>query len=116
MDYIRTTDRRARTRFPLALSVRCFDQQTHTEILSRTYDISAQGIGLLINEEVPLGAPVTVTITMPDTGEEIQVKGKFIWQKPVDNYCYRTGVELTGSRLNPVPIALRTLQARAAYH
>ncbi|MFA5361928.1 MAG: PilZ domain-containing protein [Candidatus Omnitrophota bacterium] len=116
MDYTHTTDRRARTRFPLALSVRCFDQQSRTEILSRTYDISAQGIGLLINEEVPLGAPVTVTITMPDTGEEIHVNGKFIWQKPVDAYCYRTGVELTGSCLKPVPIALRTLQTRVVGH
>jgi hypothetical protein len=115
MDYFRTTDRRARTRFPLALSVRCFEQESRTEILSRTFDISAQGIGLLINEAVPLNSPVTITITMPDTGEELHVKGKFIWQKPVDNYRYRTGVELTGSRLKPVPIALRTLQARAAY-
>jgi hypothetical protein len=116
MDYVWTKDRRASLRFPISLSVQCFDRQSRTEILSQTYDISAQGIGLLINEEIPLGAPVTVTITMPDTGEEIKVNGKFIWQKAVDSYCYRIGVELTGSRLKPIPIALRTLQARAAYH
>ncbi len=113
MDYLRTTDRRSRTRFPLSLSVQCFDQETRTEIISRTADISEQGMGLLINEEVRLGGSIVVTITMPDTGEEIRVKGKFIWQKPIDNYQYRTGLALTGSMLKPVSIALRTLQARS---
>ena len=116
MDSLRIKERRYHTRFPLALSVKCSDKKSHTEILSRTYDISHQGIGLLVNEELPLGNPVDLIITMPDTGEEITVKGKIIWQNPVDNYCYRVGVTLVDSELKPVPIALRTLQARANYH
>ncbi|MDD2703595.1 MAG: PilZ domain-containing protein, partial [Candidatus Omnitrophica bacterium] len=67
MDYVRMKDRRTSIRFPISLSVQCFDRQSRNEILSQTYDISTQGIGLLINEKVSLGAPVTVTITMPDT-------------------------------------------------
>jgi len=77
-----------------------------------THDISAQGVGLITAEELPVNLPLNICLKVPDNGEEIQLEGEVVWSKQLDGSRYRCGLRLKGVPIKPIPLVLRTIYSR----
>ncbi len=87
------------------------------EANSVTRDICEQGVGILLNEELPLDAPVDVCLEMPDNQEKICVRGKIVWVSSAAQNQYRAGICLDKFDLKPILLILRIikLQLKSRY-
>lgn len=79
---------------------------------AQTKDISAQGIGIVTDEELAPKTLLDIWITMPDNGEQIHAKGEVVWVRKAGANNYHIGTNLKDSRLKPIPIVLRTVKTR----
>ena len=77
-----------------------------------THDISAQGVGLITAEEIPMNSPLNICLKVPDNGEEIQLEAEVVWSKQIDASRYRCGLKLKGIPIKPIPLVLRTIYSR----
>jgi len=76
-----------------------------------THDISAQGVGLITAEKLPVNTPIMLCLKIPDNGEEIPLEAEIIWSARSSS-LYRSGVKLKGSPIKPIPLVLRTIYSR----
>jgi len=76
-----------------------------------THDISAQGIGLITAEELPVNTPLVLCLKIPDNGEEISLDAEVIWSTQSSS-LYRSGVRLKGSAIKPISLVLRTIYSK----
>ena len=76
---------------------------------TQTYDISAEGLGIIADKELPIGALLKLRLIMSDNGEEIPRNGKVIWSKNISNGKFRTGIKIDEPTLKPIVIVLRTI-------
>ena len=108
-------DRRKFVRFPVCICLKCQCPEPSHEVPSKTHDISIKGIGVLTSERFSEGSPLDLLLSMPDNGEEIQAKGKVVWQDQngTGPNMYRVGIFLEEAGLKPIPLVLRTMQARS---
>jgi hypothetical protein len=77
-----------------------------------TKDISAEGLGLITTEELPVNTLLSIRLTMPDNGEEILLDTEVLWSKKDGAGYYRCGLKLKDAPLKPVPLVLRTLSSK----
>lgn len=77
-----------------------------------THDISAQGLGLVTPEALPVNTPVVLCLKIPDNGEEISVEAEVMWSTQTNSSGYRSGVRLKSSPLKPIPLVLRTIYSK----
>ena len=77
-----------------------------------THDISAQGVGLITTEGLPVNSPLNICLKLPDNGEEIQLEAEVVWSKQLEASKYRCGLKLKGVQIKPIPLVLRTIYAR----
>lgn len=75
-------------------------------------DISANGLGLVTVEELPINAPLNLCLKMPDNGEEINLEAEVVWSQHLDTNEYRCGLRLKNIQLKPIPLVLRTIYAK----
>jgi len=85
-------DRRAFERIPVRLSLKFLDLQSNKEGSAQTRDISANGLGLFTEEQLPAYAPLEMWLKIPDKTEPLYTKGKVVWSKMDDYNRYRTGI------------------------
>ena len=78
---------------------------------SRTYDLSAQGIGLITAEALPVNTPLNICLKLPDNGEEIPLEAEVAWSRYVGISGCRSGLKLKNIQIKPVPLVLRTIQS-----
>ena len=79
---------------------------------AETQDLSCTGIGFVSNEELPINSRVNIWIKPPDNDKQILTQGAVIWSNRIDFKKYRTGITLDAPGIKPLPIILRTIQAR----
>ncbi len=77
-----------------------------------TVDISAQGLGLITTEEIPVNTPLNICLSIPDNGEKISLDAEVVWSKSEGISCYRSGLRLKDTQLKPIPLVLRTINSR----
>jgi len=77
-----------------------------------TSDISAEGLGLITTEELPLNTPLNIHLVMPDNGEEIALDAEALWSKCNGTGNYRCGLKLKNTQIKPIPLVLRTINSR----
>jgi hypothetical protein len=77
-----------------------------------THDISAQGVGLITAEELPVNSPLDICLKVPDNGEEIRLEAEVVWSKQLEASKYRCGLKLKGAQIKPIPLVLRTIYSR----
>ncbi len=87
-------ERRKYPRFNLRLSLRLSKAGDKRARVAESFNISAQGIGLLAGEEFPRDAQLDIWVELPDRKEPLHTKGKVVWFKQVDVGQYQGGVEL----------------------
>lgn len=96
-------DRRIFQRFPVSLSLRFLDRSLNKWGLAQACDISAKGVGLAIERELPIRTPLEVWLEIPNRGESYYTTGKVAWIEPLELNKYRAGVSL--ERLDFIGIA-----------
>lgn len=104
-------ERRSQPRFLTKISVSIYGPVTPQIVNAQTYDISAQGIGIVTVKEIPVGTTLDIYIQMPDTAEKIFRRGKVVWLTTLDDSAYRLGVKLEEPPLKPIPLVLRAIKA-----
>lgn len=110
-------ERRSFARFPVKVLLKYLNIELPDEINHQhTDDISAKGLCLLTNEELPVDTPLDIWLQMPDNGEQIYIKGRVIWSMMVRQDKYKVGVNLENAELNPILIALKTIKVRVRQH
>lgn len=77
-----------------------------------TSDISAEGLGLITAEELPLNTSLSLCLVIPDNGEEISLDAEALWFKCSGPGRYRYGLKLKNIQIKPIPLVLRTINSR----
>jgi PilZ domain len=87
-------DRRIFQRFGVRLPAKLLDLNSGNEVTAETYDISAKGIGLALNQELAVNTPLEAWIQIPDKGEPLYTRGIAVWSKQESENEYRVGMDL----------------------
>jgi hypothetical protein len=102
-------DRRIFARFAAKLGIRFLDLQANREGRAETVDISAKGVGLITEEDLPARTPLEMWFDMPDQGGLYYTRGEVIWSKKVEPLKYRVGVSLEKADLMGLSRVLRVV-------
>ena len=94
------SDRRLFQRFLVKLPLKYLAQDNEKENSGNTHDISAQGIGLVVEEEIRPETPLDMRLEIPDKGAPLEIRGKVSWVSKTEAGKFRVGVNL--DRPNPM--------------
>jgi len=108
-------EKRAFPRFPVNIQLRYLDAGLDKIIRTQTFDISAQGLCMIADKELPPGFSLDIFLQMIDDGEKIYRKGKVVWANVIGSEKYRVGIKLEEPRLEPIPLVLRTIMSQKGY-
>jgi hypothetical protein len=108
-------EKRAFPRFPVTISLTYLDPNSNKVLESETHDISAQGLGIFTDEELPPGIYIDINLNMPDNGEKISHKGKVVWSKKIYPLKYRAGLKLEEPKIKPISLVLRIINYQKKY-
>jgi hypothetical protein len=78
-------ERRSFMRFPVKIPASYLEPDANNMINTQTYDISAQGLCLLADRQLPPGTFLDICLRMADNGEQIYRKGEVVWSNTVDS-------------------------------
>jgi Tfp pilus assembly protein PilZ len=106
------SERRKLPRYEIALSCEETDLASRREFHSVTRDICEQGVGIMLDERLPLDTIVEVYLEMPDNQERIQVHGKVVWITKFEEKQFRAGICLDKFDLRPIPLVLRMIKVQ----
>ena len=88
------TNKRAFRRIPTELPLRFLNLAENKWRLTKTCDISAQGIGLISEEELPRQASIETWVSLPDVAEPLYSRGRVAWSEKLSPDKYRVGINL----------------------
>ena len=100
---------------PINYALACGPTAIDDKSNAKTNDISAEGLGLLTDEELVPGESIQICMQMVDNNEKILVRGKVVWSTMIEPGTYRVGLKLEDSVLNPIPLALRIIKIHRKY-
>lgn len=94
MQSARFQDRRIFERIPVRFPVDYLNLNSQQNSQAQTYDISADGLGLVTNEDLPACTPVDIRLHISDDQEPFSTKGRVAWSKIAEHNKYRAGIKL----------------------
>lgn len=115
MDGVFVSDKRKAPRFQVSIPVQEISVRD-AKVNSHTFDISSDGLGLVLDREIPLNELIDFNLRMQDTGEAIRVRGKAVWMTVAGPNAFRAGIRFEEDRLKPIPLVLRTIRLRSHYY
>lgn len=93
-------DRRVFTRINIKLPLKFLAPAASKEIKAETIDISANGFGVVTNENLPVRTYLKMWLYIPDQHEPLCTNGEVIWCKAVIGTSqHRVGVRLEKEEL-----------------
>ena len=94
-------DRRIFLRFPASLPLHYININLNLKRKSQaqTCNISANGIGLVTNEELLPRTPLDIWLNIPDNGQPLNAKAEVVWAKKIKPNRYVIGVSLENVEL-----------------
>src|SRR3989338_4998478 len=98
------TERRQYPRFPTKIPLAYREPDSTQEIEAQSSDISAQGLCVVTEEEVPVGETLDISLQMQDTGERIIRKGRVVWLSAFNHLMYKLGIKLDEPPLKPIAL------------
>jgi hypothetical protein len=104
MEWNEFKDRRFFARFNAHVVVRC---RHHSVKPANTIDISAQGVGIVSEEELKPETPIEIVLSFPDTNDEFVATGKIIWTRKTEDNKFRIGIALEKPELMMISQFLR---------
>lgn len=105
-------ERRKYRRFVITIPSTYFKFELNQNNDSQTQDLSCTGIGLLTDEDLPIKSRLDIWIKPPDNDKHILTQGQVVWTHKMEFQKYRVGILLDTPGIKPLPIILRTIQAR----
>ncbi len=87
-------DRRVFARFPVNFPLRFLNLEQSKEGEAVTFDISAKGIGIVADKELPVHSDVELWLKVPDNKEPFYTRGEVVWSKMLDTNKCRAGINL----------------------
>ena len=95
-----SADRRIFGRIPAKLPIRFLASGEDREFRGKTVDISANGIGLLSEEGLPLQAPLEIWLDLPNGRGPFYTRGEVVWSSASDEAKrQRLGIRLEKAEL-----------------
>ena len=104
-------DRRTIQRISAQFPLRFLAAHSDKEGLAQIQDVSANGIGLLTEEELQLYTPLEMRLQIPDKGELLYIRGEVVWSNMIEANKYRIGIKLEKMDLVDLMELLRVLRA-----
>ncbi len=107
------SEKRKFVRFLVSIPLKYAKLSIKPHIPAFTRDISAQGVGLITAEELPVGRSLSMCLSIADNGEEIPLEADVVWSKQngvPNQFC--SGLRIRGSQIKPIPLVLRTINSR----
>lgn len=92
-------DKRVFARIPTSLPIRLLASGGEQEVTARTTDISANGIGLVCDENFSPQTSLEVWLEMPDNQSSFYTRGEVVWSGKVPENGFRTGIRLDKAEL-----------------
>ena len=93
-------DRRVFARIGIRFPVRFLNPSNGKEGQADTVDISANGLGLLTNEDLSVRTPLEMWLGIPDQHEPLYTRGEVVWSNAsTDTAGQRVGVRLEKAKL-----------------
>ncbi len=105
-------EKRREVRFIIAIPLKYIKLSPNSLNSSYTHDISAQGVGLISADKLPLNTPLVICLKVPDNGEEIPLEAEVVWSMQIDNSKYRSGLKFKNNHIKPIPLVLRTIYSK----
>lgn len=87
-------DRRNFERFPVSLPLVYADPVTRKKGCAQTSDLSANGLGLVVNEPLEPAVPLDVEIRLVDQAQFVCLKAMVVWSMGAESEQYRAGLKL----------------------
>ena len=100
-------DRRIFQRFSVNLPMSFLDLNSGIECQACAQDVSAKGLGLVVNQEMEAKTPLEMWLKIPDSGEPLYLRGEVVWSKMQGANEYRAGVSLEKADLVGLSRVLR---------
>ena len=100
-------DHREFVRFPMDLRLKFRDPNTHEEKEAQIKDVSAKGIGILSDVELPNNTILEMWVEIPHDGQVRYNEGKVVWSRQIEPNKYRAGIALAKIDLIGVSLILR---------
>jgi len=63
-------------------------------IEGKSYDLSAKGIGVILDRPLPYKERVELSILSSEARKKIDLEGRVVWYKELDRDCWRIGIEV----------------------
>lgn len=93
-------DRRVFARIGTRLPVRFLNPENGMEGRADTFDISANGLGLVTAEDLSVSTPLEMWLNIPDKRDPLYTRGEVVWSGPsTDSGERRVGVHLERAEL-----------------
>lgn len=93
-------NRRVFDRINTRLPVNILNPSSGREGKADTVDISANGLGLVTNESLPVMTPLEIWLAIPDQHEPLYTRGQVVWSELVSGSgAHRVGVRLEKAEL-----------------
>jgi len=102
-------DRRIFERLDAKLRLRYLDVHSGQEGDAETFDLSAKGVGLVVNSELKVRTPLELWLEVVNGNQPFYTRGEVVWSKYTGSGEYRAGVNLEKADLLGLSRALRTV-------
>ena len=103
----RINDHRIFERFPVHYSARFLNLDNGNEGVAQTVDISAKGLGLVCDQELPIQTALEIWLQVPNKGEPLYLRGEVAWTKASGLTNFHFGVQLEKAALMGISRFLR---------
>jgi hypothetical protein len=78
-------DRRVFARINTQIPIRFLDDEENKVGNGQTLNISANGVGFITKEKLPVNAPLEIWLDIPDHHEPLYIQGEIVWSRPLDS-------------------------------
>jgi len=100
-------DRRIFARIPVDYPARFLDLTENKEGDAVTCDISAKGIGLVVNKKLQPRSDLEMWLKLPDGGDPFYTRGQVVWLEELQPDKYKVGIKLERADLMGVSRVMR---------
>jgi len=87
-------EKRSFVRFPRIMPVKFSVVGNNGEAIAHTHDVSAKGVGLIIEKALPVEARIELWLYTTQDQEPVYTQGHIVWCKMVAPNVYRSGIDL----------------------
>lgn len=108
------SEKRAYQRFPIRIPASYFDPNLNRDVKAHTCDISVEGVCIVTECTLSPGNYLDISLKIVDNDRKFLHKAKVIWVNMIEDDIYKVGIRLEEDKLDPIPIALKSLMNKQA--